>query len=517
MKKIWSSTVLAMLICLAFSSCEDWLDVDSSANITQENLFSTPSGFETAVNGVYRMLGEAELYGKELTWGLASMLGHNYDLSRADWKYRTLVNGDTESGTVREVLDPIWEKGFRVIANCNNIIAHTEAKDASFFTLGEIEKDLILGEMRGVRALMHLQLLQLFAPAPAQDDGKPYMPYVEQYPEHQPEHISVNQILDKVIDDFEYAQAKLAHHDTIFNYYAFSYGVNERIGAVTAPNTMIKGGLFYSARATRMNYIAAKALQARAYLWKGDKPSALRSALDAYRFLRWRRGEPGLIYSGLSVDVKNWFDFTSLNVTDANELNRKMPNDIIFAAYNKKEYDIYINSVTDWAAFYYKNQDEIFKNTQTFALENDDWRYSKLIEGNGSSRRWTPPVPGIYSWMTPNQVYAYQGPLLPVIRMSEVIHIICECDQTIGQGAIYVLRYYRGIQGAGAGKVSENPTEYWNAVVNDVIRENMSEGRTFFFFKRLNLPVYNGTNGSVDMSRLFKIPPPYTETAYSNL
>ncbi len=505
-------------MCLAFSSCKDWLEVDSSTNITQEQLFSTSSGYESAVNGVYRLLGEQALYGRELTWGLASVLGHNYDLNRADWKYRVIMDGETDDEDyARPILDPIWEKGFRVIANCNNIIARTEAKDASFFTLGEVEKDLILGEMRGVRALMHLQLLQLFAPAPAQDDGKPYMPYVEKYPEHQPEHLTVSQVLDKVIRDFEYAQAKLAYHDTLYNYMAFSYGVNERIGAVTAPSSAIKGGLFHSARATRMNYIAAKALQARAYLWKGDKPNALRSALDAYRFLRYRRGEPGLQYTGTSVVVKNWFDFTSLNVGDPNELNRKMPNDILFAAYNAKEYEIYKNSVTAWAGCFYKNKDDIFKNTKSQALESDDWRYSKLIDGEGVSRRWTPPVQGTDWWMTPNMVYQYQGPVLPVIRMSEVIHIICECDQTIGQGAIYVLRYYRGIQGAGAGRVSETPSEYWDAVVNDVVRENMSEGRTFFFFKRLNLPVYNGANGPVDMSALFKIAPPYTETAYSNL
>ncbi|MDR1414981.1 MAG: RagB/SusD family nutrient uptake outer membrane protein, partial [Odoribacteraceae bacterium] len=185
MKRNTIITAIALLVTQAIAtSCNEWLEVDSSANVQEELLFSDPEGYRTAVNGVYRLLSAPELYGQQLTWGAASVLGNNYDDTRLpggqyyDVSYRELAAGDYESQYSLAWIDPIWMQGYRVIANCNNIIAYIEAESPDFFTRRDDERDMILGEMLGLRAMMHLDILRLFAPSAKADDGKPYIPYV---------------------------------------------------------------------------------------------------------------------------------------------------------------------------------------------------------------------------------------------------------------------------------------------------------------------------------------------------
>ena len=113
---------LFMIMIGGFSfSCNDWLDVDSDARVVQEDLFSTGDGFRTALNGIYRLLGSKELYAKELTWGLTSVLGQNYEISRMPYVYQYLEES-YEYDESLIIINSIWNKGFRVIANCNNLI-----------------------------------------------------------------------------------------------------------------------------------------------------------------------------------------------------------------------------------------------------------------------------------------------------------------------------------------------------------------------------------------------------------
>ena len=76
-----------------------------------------------------------------------------------------------------------------MIANANDLIQHIEQTDAHLFEKGEMEKKMIMGEAYACRALMHFDMLRLFAPAPVNDDGQAYVPYVETYPDIHPESI----------------------------------------------------------------------------------------------------------------------------------------------------------------------------------------------------------------------------------------------------------------------------------------------------------------------------------------
>ena len=493
MKKINLYVWLMSMVGVFMISCDDWLEVDSDAQVVQEDLFKTGDGVRTALNGIYRLLGQEELYAKELNWGLVSVLAQNYEASRLPYAYSLLSDGYYEEDQALAVIDPIWSQGFKVIANCNNLIQNVMSKDTSFFAEGKVEKDLIIGECFGLRAMMHLDLLRLFAPAPLVNAGQVCMPYITRYPETQPEYLPVSQVLDSIIEDLTFAKQSLVYHDTLYNTYAMS-SVSSRM---EGNNTLVKGGLFFHFRGTRMNYFAASALLARAYLYKGDKENAYRCALDVYGFNKRRR----------------WYTFTAssnLAPADNNMIYRKMYEDILLAAVNNNLYDIF-QVTTDNTFFYYKNVDDLFGS------DLDDFRKTKLIESDNSSRRWAQPG-GNQDDYTIKNIVRYQGPLAPIIRLSEVYYIMCEClaDTDLSE-AIVLLEEVRIARGAKTPlNRSLTKDQFLELLYNEIIRESMSEGQSFFMHKRLNRPMYNG-EFSINMEDRWVLPIPYEESAYMNL
>jgi hypothetical protein len=498
MKRNIIITLFSLLVMQGITtSCADWLDVDSSANVIEEALFEDYEGYRTAVNGVYRLLAQPELYGRNLTWGAVSVLGNNYDetllpggLATSQISYRELAAGDYASAYSTAFIDPIWEQGYRVIANCNNVITYIEQEDPAIFPTGEVERDMILGEMLGTRAMMHLDLLRLFAPSTRADDGKLYIPYMTVFPEKQPPHLTVSATLGHIIADLERATSLLADCDTTHN---VSY-ISDYLRRLRPTNEQ---NLFFSVRGTRFNYFAALATLARAYQWRngtGDLQKAYEAARQVYRF---------------STD-KTWFSFTAPNdlTSTENNLFRKMPEDILFALYNNNMYTIVADAVVVSGI---TSQSLFIKNDgYLFLSDADDFRIN-LINTDKTSRRWTRP-PSIDN-MT-NFVINVQGPLAPVARLSEMIYIMCEylADVDLSQ-AVPLLEKVRTARGAKALLGSPSREAFLQALYIEMTREFLTEGQTFYLYKRLNALMYNGVGG-VDMTGRYVLPLPHSETAY---
>ena len=492
MKRTWNKICAGIIACVTCWSCNDWLDVDSSTTVTQEQLYGSYEGFRTAINGLYYLISQQDLYGRDLTWGAASVLGQNYDNKEVNARYWDLASYTYGTSSANKITDPIWKRAFNVIANCNNLIQQVETKDTTFFPYGKVERDLVLGEALGMRALMHFEIMRLYAPAPVQDDGKRYIPYVTSYPLHFPEKETVDYVMGRIIEDLESAKTCLAYHDTLYNVTAIK-SVEARI---KANMTTVKGGLFFNGRATRMNYFAASALLARAYLWKGDKVNALRCANDVYAY-----GPDGL--SG-----KNWFFFTIVtNMGEAstkNDVYRKMYEDILFTAVNQTEYELFEADREPGSFYYLKNTDLLFGE------DKDDCRLKVLIGSDNTSLRWQSP-----DALTDKakDIIAYQGPLAPVIRLSEVYHIMCEClADTDLPRAVSLLQALRVAREA---KIPLNVTsrdEFLEILYNDIIRETLSEGGSFYMHKRLGRDMYNGEEDPVDMTGRWVVPAPESET-----
>ena len=485
--------ILLILLTAPFVSCTDWFEVKADNEITKEDLFSTYDGYRTALNGIYREFSKPELYGQEMSWLFVSCLGQNYDLSTmwSEYAWAQAANYNYEHADVKKITQAIWEKGYNIIANCNVLIENAEKEAPDFFYEGEREKKVLLGEAKGLRAFMHFDLLRLFAAAPVINDSKAYIPYVTKYPTFNPEHLPVNTVLDSIISDLTFARNMLADNDTLENVVMMNDVTHRFHNNITGDSD---GGSFFAFRGTRMNYFAATALLARAYLYKGDKENAYRYANEVYRFA-------------------NWFPFTS--AADLENSNRqyrhcKMYDDILLAFSNSRLYTIY----NDWYRSIYIQRLPVKNRNDLFAGDMDDFRFSRLIF-EGYSLKWEPVTedPNM-PWMN-SDIVNFEGPLEPVIRMSEVYFMMCEylADNDLSR-AIQLLNDLRTARGCktelNAGLTRD---EFLNVLWNDETREFVAEGQTFFLYKRLDRPMYNGST-PIDMDGKFVVPLPDSERSY---
>ena len=160
------------------TACSGWLDIEPDGQATNDKLTETGDGYRTMLSGVYKAMTSANLYGRELQFGIVDCMSQQYTWA---WQSSTGTTSNTiyqearafnyYDVKLRETIDAIWKDGYNVIANANNLIQNIKDEDPAKFAEGELERDMILGEAYACRALMHFDLCRLFAPAPRRPTG----------------------------------------------------------------------------------------------------------------------------------------------------------------------------------------------------------------------------------------------------------------------------------------------------------------------------------------------------------
>jgi pentatricopeptide repeat protein len=466
--------------------------------VLQEEIFSSTNGVRMAVNGVYNELSSASLYAENLSWGFISVVGHNYQSTSSTylpWSLYMAASFEWESAETMAIAEEIWQSAYNVIASCNNIIQEVTAKDTTFFGLGSVEKQMILGEMYGIRALLHFDLFRLFCPAPVTGE-RGHMPYVTTYPDHQPEHVVSDTVMARVIRDMELSRTLLATVDTVFCR-GWMTSVSARLRSTsswmsTPPNE------FVNYRGHRMNFIAATALLARIHMYNNNREKAYELARLAYTY-----------------HTRNWFRWTSGSyqgqITDVDYIYVKRYEELFLAFANNQNYNNW-EAALGTSNYYFR-----IKNTaELFDGDLDDYRLVGWYNRHGDQRylTWTRPRGTSY---TAQSVANDQGPLLPIIRFSEMYHIMIEC--LIEQGrvpeAVTLFRTLRTNRGAKATISETIPAEELKEkLVLDIIRETLTEGQTFYMFKRLNRNIFNGSVDIIMSPEDWVVPIPDSEMTY---
>jgi len=289
--------LLFTLLSFTLTSCNDWLDVTPSDTVEETELFKTGDGYRNALNGVYSNLSTNEMYAQEMTWGFLDVLAQYYydrKLYRKGYYYLYARKYDYDNKFVKGTLDAIWQKAYKSIANCNNLLQNIETEDASCFAGGEIEKNMIAGEALALRAFLHFDMLRLFAPAPINDDGNVYIPYCDTYPSILKAPETVNSCLEKTINDLLKAKTLIAGFDTIPEHIDW-LSTRVRIEAVGGQESdRMPDDLFYAYRGFRMNYYAVTAILARVYSYAGKLENAYKEAeevcdaenIDGYKLFK---------------------------------------------------------------------------------------------------------------------------------------------------------------------------------------------------------------------------------------
>lgn len=500
MKKI---ILAGIIVAFGLVSCSKWLDLTPETQPTEGQILTSPDGFRAALNGLYRSMGSATLYGKDMTFGVVDAISQQYDLSRGDRvtnQVKYLAAGRFEYGhpNLSPTIESIWEKGYNVIANANNLMQQIESKDPEFFNQGEMEKNLIYGEALAVRALMHFDLLRLYAPALINDDGAAYLPYVDQYPNTVPSPIAVAPFLDRVVEDLKKARDYVVEWDTSAVgsgtlitgearfYNAFNFGTDIYSNSGQYED-------FFKGRGYRMNYFAISAILARVHNYRGEHDQAFAYAKEVMDFtVRDNAGVQQAFARDLYTGAQ------SSNWDNKNDL--KTVSNLVFAIHNARAFyelslethfkrEFYSGGIPTWLVI---NQDaqRIFENHEGIDESGIDRRSLYLIYyANGIH-----PISGKYFLSTTESIRDQNAMVIPVIRSSELRYIMAEAYARKGDftNATQVLRDLRANRGLVSTRDVGTWAEFQEELIRDARREYISEGQLFYLYKRLDAPVNFG-------------------------
>ena len=512
--------MLMLLSSLFFASCEEWLDIQPEGQTTEDQLFRTGDGYRTVLNGLYKSMASTSLYGGELGFGVVDCISQQYNLESMEQfvftqKYLAADVFDYNNVYLLPVIKNIWKSAFNIIANANCLIQNAKTVSSELFSKGEMERKMILGEAYACRALMHFDLLRLFAPAPVNDDKKVYVPYVESYPDFHASRIGVEPFFEKVIADLKRARDLVVEFDTSDLGKGVSASGKGRFyndfDSVLPGYNDPSVESFFKGRGYRLSYYAITALLARVYQYAGKEEEAFEAAKEVMEYAFEIRGS---IYEFFSID-----DYRGVMETENFEAKKdiKVVSNLIFAVNNEKAYEDYNmrncfwknNASITWLIVDLETQKTFYTSDGLTDEFGKDYRSSYMIFYPYGDSRF--PVSGKWYISDNEEVRDKNITIMPVIRSTEMRYIMAEYYARKGNfsEAQNILMRIRNSRGCTEPIVVGDWNSFVRELINDARREWISEGQLFYLYKRLNASVNFGRGEIRPLYRseyLFPIP-----------
>ena len=477
-KYIWV-LIIPLLLC----ACESWLDVKPNDRISEEATFSTPRGFELALNGVYVDLNKTSLYGQALTWDFLEILAQRYAISKTSTYNREAMQFHHGADEMKGRVESIWAQAYSLISNMNLILKNCDERRE---VLSDEYYNLIKGEALGLRALMHFDLFRLWGPVYSQaSETALTIPYYVVFSVSSQPKLTASEFMEQVIMDLEEAAGLLKMNDPVMK------GIDV-LKANSANN-------FLGYRALRLNYYAVKLLLARAYLYVNNKEEALKAAKEVIE---------------VQERMFPWADASEISLA-GESVDRMFSTELVFALQNvnrKSIYTKYFDSenlkLGTLLACNQKVADEYIFNNEYSDLRYKIW-LDKNVEIEG----------GIYKEVMKYQTTSTDSlysQLIPMLRVSEAFYIAAECegeeDRDAGIAWLNKVRNARLLQGL-------QWSDYESALESEYMREFIGEGQMFFFYKRKN---YDELPSAYDPNEIISMTPtdyvlwiPENETKYN--
>lgn len=499
-----------IFLLFIMSACNGWLDVKPEDEIDEKDLFGTGIGYRHALNGVYFALGDIDLYGKALSWGIVDAMGQCYTYLNAGNGSQEMEYGasvyDWDHQYIESDIENIWRKTYNAVANCNNIIQNIADEDPEKFDYKELEKCMIWGEALALRAYLQFDMLRLFAPAPSTNPGsRTFIPYVSEYPVYVSKALSVDSCLNNVIRDLKDAKDLVWKADSGRNFRKLNFWEQGTADM----------GLFYvSKRGFRLNYYAISAVLARVYMYAQQTENAYKEAKSLIDYSEKNRvfeiDDYYMMYYG---DFKSYGDILwGLEAVDLLDFE---------TAVNTVDSDnpLYIGVAGAKINFW----GDDLRNEETC----NDLRFVNWVT-------YVDDYYGTYKFTKYAQRFAANegseigNTLVPMIRISEMYYIAAEAiyKTNLAEAKEYLLTVKEG-RGLSSSDPSvrnvndANEGNFLNILQNDARREWLGEGQIFYMYKRLNqnIPSVDPENpGSESYKEItaeeknFVIPVPNIET-----
>jgi hypothetical protein len=264
--------ILTSLI-LAFSACNDWLDVSPRSEIRESELFLSEDGFKHALTGAYILIAQQQLYGKNASMYIPEALSRHWTSAETTSELYRLMNYEYTASGVESLFANLWLNYYKVIAQLNNILKNIENTNVKF----NYNNDrLVKGEALGLRAFLHLEVLRFFGPIPdIAQQGDIVIPYVTELTKDPNKLISISysEVVRMIETDLNEAEKLLEEIDPLIINTNWLLNRDENRTEETYPKDSWQ--LF---RQSRFNYYAVLGTKARFYHWTGKKTQAVEYA-----------------------------------------------------------------------------------------------------------------------------------------------------------------------------------------------------------------------------------------------
>ena len=500
--------LLWVLLLFVLSSCNKWLDVKPEDEIDEGVLFSSGTGYRHALNGLYYALGDGDLYGQHLTWGMVDALGQCYIYANAP-NIQVMQFGAAEYDWDNQYFEPylesMWKKVYNMVANSNNIIKNIAHDNPEKFTFKDLEKSMIWGEALALRAFVQFDMLRLFAPAPVTNPGeRTFIPYVSDYPVYVSVPLTVDSCLSSIIRDLKEAKDLLWKTDS---------GRDCREQFFWSGSASSMDDFYKLKRGYRLNYYATSALLARVYMYAQRKQEAYNEAKALIDFAEKNR-------------------YFEIDDYDLEYDNFKAYGDMLWGleSVDLLKYETSVNSL-DLDKPFYISVSGVDQNFFGLDMKKDS-------QGNSQSndlrfQKWLAPMNDYYKSYRlakhtkrdeSNSAAAMCNTLMPMIRISEMYYIAAEAiyEQNLDEAKQYLLTVKTGRGLYSSDKSVQdvkaaNKATFLELLINDARREWLGEGQIFYLYKRLNKDIpyvdpYNTLTLKKASEAIFVAPVPNIET-----
>lgn len=284
MKRFIYNTAVALGVLLGASSCDGFLDRIPTDSVVSESAMATLADAEVVANGLYTDLKYYTMYGSYIPY-MGDMRGDNLYPTNASGTGRTIYTLEYEP--VQSTYFGMWQNYYTTIMRANTLIANIETIPV-MSSADQEKKDDILGQALAIRALCHWDIARLY--------GYPYM---------KDNGASLGAVvLTEVVAPSE---SKLPRNT-----------VAETYAQVEADLVLALTKLSKSKNDGHFNYWAARMLQAKVALYKGDWQTAFTAASEVVESSPYRMvpNSEYLAYWGKQCDDESVLEFLVTNTGD---------------------------------------------------------------------------------------------------------------------------------------------------------------------------------------------------------
>lgn len=431
MRKTYIALLQAAFCLLLLPSCSDWFDVSPKTDLKADELFSTESGFQSALTGIYLSLTSPDAYSGSMSFGLLDQLAQQYDyIPSGVTDISAIYDYSTSNGYgSKQRITASWLGMYNIIANCNNFLKWLDVNGEKVITDSNL-RDMMRGEALAIRAFCHFDLLRAWGPfGMIIDNGQlevKAIPYRTVADNSKQPRLTAREVLTRVQSDLEQARALLGF---------------EKGEKLTSSN-----------RRFRFNYYAVTALLARANVYLSNSTKAAEYAKEV------------IDNSGLQLQTSNQNDpiLYSECLVGLNMYNMDSELDTYWASSDKFTTQYTISQAKFNSLFEVSGarRDDIRSKTSAF--------YVYDTQQLALSRKYT---------SNPNFV-------IPLVRLPEMYYILCECTSDMTQARNYInqVRNRRGYSASLNEKFTDAEGRL-SALDREYRKEYYAEGQYWFFLK----------------------------------